>query len=103
MLYRRIIFAQRLFVMTTSSARVQTAFRLDTVLLEQMRRQAKAMHKTLNSHVESILLQAVSPELPSVPVDYQVSEETLGLCGFIPQPSPEQLKNDPKLAYILGK
>lgn len=61
------------------------------------------MNKTLNSHVESILLQAVSPEMPSIPADYQVSKETLSLCGFIPKPSSEQLKNDPKLAYILGK
>lgn len=89
--------------MNASSARVQTAFRLDPVLLERLRRQAKLQHKTLNSYVELILIRAVQPELPTIPSDYHISEETKKMCGFIPQPTKEQLENDPKLAYILGK
>jgi hypothetical protein len=89
--------------MKSISTRVQTAFRLDPVLLERLKRQAKLSHRTLNSYVELILIQAVKPELPKLSQDYQISEETRKMCGFIPQPTKEQLENDPKLAYLLGK
>ena len=89
--------------MRTSSARIQTAFRLDPDLLERLRRQAKLEHRTLNSYVELLLLKAVQPELPKVEVGYQISEETKRMCGFIPPITKEQLQNDERLAYILGK
>ncbi len=41
------------------SARVQTAFRLDPILLERLKIQAKSMNKTLNSYVEFLLIQAI--------------------------------------------
>lgn len=102
MLYELAIFVKNTG-MRTSSARIQTAFRLDLALVERLRRQAKREHKTLNGYVESILLNAVQPELPKIGESYHISEETLRLSGFIPAFTREQLENDERLAYILGK
>ena len=89
--------------MRASSARIQTAFRLDQDLLERLRRQARLENRTLNSYVEIILLKAVQPELPQVEEGYQLSAETRKMCGFIPPITKEQLEKDDRLAYLLGK
>lgn len=85
--------------------RVQTAFRLDPVLLERLKRQAAANHQSLNAYVELILIKASEPVLPKIPKDYQVSEEIRNLLGSVKltEPTPEELENDPKLEYLWNK
>ena len=85
--------------------RVQTAFRLDPVLLERLKRQAEANHQSLNAYVELILIKASEPVLPKIPKNYQVSEEIKDLFGCVKlkEPTQEELKNDPKLDYLWNK
>jgi len=90
---------------SSASVKIQTAFRLDAILLERLKRQAKSINRSLNSYVETILFNAAERELPRMPEGFEISEEIKELCGFIELETPtrEELEKDPKLERIWHK
>jgi len=56
-------------VMRTST-KVQTAFRLETDLLNRLKRKARARGQSLNNYVENVLLKdsPLEPELPKIEI-----------------------------------
>ena len=56
-------------VMRTST-KVQTAFRLETDLLNRLKRKARARGQSLNSYVENVLMKdsPLEPELPKIEI-----------------------------------
>lgn len=91
------------------SKKVQTGLRLDPMLLERLKRKAKAEHKTFNGYVEGLLEKALEPVFPKLRrEDYLEPDpelEALGLTfgeHFTP-PTREELDADPRLAHIWGE
>ena len=91
-------------VMRTST-RVQTAFRLETDLLNRLKRKARARGQSLNNYVENVLLKdsPLEPELPKVtfPLDDGGFVEAIRFPDAPPF-TEEELRADEKLAHILG-
>ena len=58
----------------------------------------------MNNYVVMLLEAATAPKIPHLTrSDYSIDEDLLELGRTLAEPSPEELANDPKLAYILGK
>lgn len=78
-----------------TEVRVQTAFRLSTDLIFQLKRRAKEEHRSLNSYVEDVLEREVNLEIPKLPKDFKVSETVrkLAVCSSVPK---EYLKTTPE-------
>ncbi|MBP5302296.1 MAG: toxin-antitoxin system HicB family antitoxin [Bacteroidales bacterium] len=86
------------------SVRIQTVLRLSPELMERVKRNARKQKCSFNSYVEQVLDQATEQSFPSLPEDFKVSEEVLGLCMMkSSKPSSEALAADPKLAYLWTK
>ncbi|MBR5736769.1 MAG: toxin-antitoxin system HicB family antitoxin [Bacteroidales bacterium] len=86
------------------SARIQTVLRLPPELMDRVRRNARKQKCSFNSYVEQILDQATEPRFPSIPDDFQVGAEIEGLGRFsYVDPSADELRADPKLAYLWQK
>ena len=86
------------------SRNVQTAFRFSEDLLERIKREAKRRGISLNAYVADVLDRETRVEWPHLPKDYKVSQEILNLrcvTGW-KEPTEEELKEDPRLAAILG-
>jgi hypothetical protein len=86
------------------SRNVQTAFRFSEDLLERIKREAKKRGISLNAYVADVLDRETRVEWPRLPKDYKVSQEILNLrcvTGW-KEPTEEELKEDPRLAAILG-
>lgn len=88
------------------TTRVQTAFRLDTGLINRLKRKAKAKGQSLNAYVESVLVKDAPAELvwPKVTIPKEIP-------GFIKELqfdrpltfTKEELEEDPKLDYLVRK
>ena len=91
--------------MQTTTRKVQTAFRLDTGLLNRMKRKAKASGQSLNAIVEETLKNRfpAEPELPRISFPLEKSEltESLHLAGGL-NFTEEELATDYRLRHILG-
>ena len=91
--------------MQTTTRKVQTAFRLDTGLLNRMKRKARARGQSLNNYVESVLMKEspMEPELPRISFPLEKSELTqaLHLAGGL-NFTEEELATDDRLRHILG-
>lgn len=86
------------------SVRIQTVLRFSPELMERVKRNARKQKCSFNSYVEKVLDQATEQSFPSLPEDFNVSEEVLGLCIMkSSKPSAEALAVDPKLAYLWTK
>ena len=98
------IFAQKIVIMETQTTRVQTAFRLTPELLARVKREARKEGISVNRFVERTLEKATELVFPKLPPDFKVDEDLLRLAkaARIPMPSEEEIKNDPRLAHILG-
>ena len=85
--------------------RIQTAFRLEESLLNHLKRKASRQNKSLNSYVEALLKADVrdEPEYPKVSFPIPHSARVSRMIDIIPAFTDEELQNDDKLAYILGK
>lgn len=84
--------------------RVQTIVRLRPELLARVKRAAKREKRSVNSFIEDTLDRATGLEFPKLPPDFKVSDEILGLACFkMPHPTQEELKKDPKFAYLYEK
>lgn len=86
------------------SRNVQTAFRFSEDLLERIKWEAKRRGTSLNAYVADVLDRETRVEWPRLPKDYKVSQEILNLrcvTGW-KEPTEEELKEDPRLAAILG-
>ena len=88
--------------MATQTARVQTAFRLPHELIARVKYQARKENMSVNRYVESVLAKSVELEFPSRPSENEIPEELLISRGCLQAPAPEELKNDPRLAHLLG-
>jgi len=90
--------------METQNTRVQTAFRLTPELLARVKREARKEGISVNRFVERTLEKATELVFPKLPPDFKVDEELLQLAkaARIPMPTEEEIKNDPRLAHILG-
>ena len=88
-----------------TTTRVQTAFRLDTALLNRLKRKAKAKGQSLNAFVEDILTKATPADLqwPGAASIRDISPETRALTRNYKSFTDEELKEDDRLAYIFGK
>ena len=95
---------QKIDIMETQTTRVQTAFRLTPELLARVKREARKEGVSVNRFVERTLEKATELVFPKLPPDFKVDEELLRLAkaARIPMPSEEEIKNDPRLAHILG-
>ena len=90
--------------METPAKRVQTAFRLNADLLRRAKLRAKRENRSLNSLVEEALEKMVPEEFvwPKVVIPTEISPEILAMR--LPRPfTKEEIEEDDKLAYILGK
>ena len=85
--------------------RIQTAFRLDESLLRRLKKKARGQKKSLNSYVEALLMADVrdEPEFPKLSLPVKHSPRVTSLLGILPPFSEQELQEDDKLAYILGK
>lgn len=87
-----------------ASTTIQTGIRMSLALYERLKRNAKREHRSLNNYVVTLLESATAPKIPSVKrEDYPIDEDLLQLGHVLAEPTAEELENDPKLAYILGK
>lgn len=87
-----------------SSSIIQTGIRMNTALYERLKRNAKRENRSLNNYVVHLLETATTPVIPQLKAeDYPVDEDILRLGDILPEPSPEEMDRDPKLAYILSK
>ena len=83
---------------------IQTGIRMDISLYERLKRNAKRENRSLNNYVVTLLEAATAPKYPQLRrEDYPIDEDLLALGHVLAEPSPEELENDPRLAYILGK
>ena len=86
------------------TTRVQTVLRLEPELLERVKRRARKEKKSLNRFIEQLLERETSLHFPTLPKDFTISDEILGLGQFhLEEPSAEELAADPKLAYLWEK
>ena len=85
--------------------RIQTAFRLEESLLNRLKKKAGRQTKSLNSYVEALLKADVrdEPEYPKVSFPIPHSARVSRMLDILPGFTDEELQNDDKLAYILGK
>ena len=88
--------------------RVQTAFRLDAMLLQRLKAKARAQGKSLNAYVEEELfrLAPAEPEWPHVEeLNEDLDPRLLELKNSLPEINftPGQIAEDDRLAYILSK
>ena len=87
-----------------SPTRIQTAFRFTPELLERMKRTAKRRNLSLNRLVAETMDRETRLELPKLPKDFKVSDEILSMhCIHFTEPTPEEMEEDPKLAYLWEK
>ena len=83
---------------------IQTGIRMSAALYERLKRNAKRENRSLNNYVVTLLEAATTPKIPQLDRDrYTIDEDLLQLGRVLAEPSAEELENDPKLAYILGK
>jgi len=87
--------------------RVQTAFRLDAMLLQRLKAKARAQGKSLNAYVEEELfrLAPAEPEWPHVVFPIVPKGRIAELGQNFPKVTitKEMLEEDDRLAYLLGK
>ena len=87
-----------------STALIQTGIRMKASLYERLKRNAKRENRSLNNSVVHLLDTATAPVIPSLNLqDYPIDEDILQLGELLQEPTPENLENDPKLAYLLSK
>lgn len=88
-----------------TTRRIQTAFRLEESLLNRLKKKAGRQNKSLNSYVEALLKADVrdEPEYPRVSFPIPQSARVGRMLDILPGFTDEELQNDDKLAYILGK
>lgn len=88
------------------TTRVQTAFRLDTGLLNRLKRKAKAEGRSVNSIVEDTLNKTfpAEPVWPKVNIPKEIPAEikALQIQEFKPF-TKKELEEDPKLEYLVHK
>ena len=83
---------------------IQTGIRMSAALYERLKRNAKREKRSMNNYVVMLLEAATAPKIPQLSrSDYSIDEDLLELGRTLAEPSPEELANDQKLAYILGK
>lgn len=95
-----------LIVMQATITRVQTAFRLDTGLLNRLKRKAKAEGRSVNAIVEETLNKRfpVEPVWPKVEFPKEVPAFVKELQSDKPLSfTKEELEEDPKLDYLVRK
>ena len=88
--------------MDTTTPRVQTAFRLPPDLLARVKYHARRENLSVNSYVERVLAQSVGLDYPPLPSEYEIPEELILSKGCLQEPTMEEIRNDPRLAHILG-
>lgn len=88
--------------MAENTTRVQTAFRLPPDLIARVKYHARRENLSVNSYVERVLTKSVGLEFPSLPSEYEIPEELTISKGCLQEPTLEELKNNPRLAHILG-
>lgn len=86
------------------TAIIQTGIRMTTALYERLKRNAKRENRSMNNYVVMLLEAATAPKIPHLDRnDYPIDEDLLRLGKVLAEPTPEELADDPKLAYLLGK
>lgn len=102
------IFAKNVIHMNSVAERkspsIQTAFRIPEELLSRVKREAKRRGTSVNAYVLEVLDRETRVEWPKLPKDYKVSQEILDLqcVKEWKEPTEEELREDPRMAAILG-
>lgn len=89
-----------------TTTRVQTAFRLDTGLINRLKRKAKAKGQSLNAYVESILIKDAPAALAWPKVVFPREVPTFVKELQLDKPlsfTKKELDEDPKLDYLVRK
>lgn len=83
---------------------IQTGIRMEASLYERLKRNAKRENRSLNNYVVHLLETATAPVIPQLSLrEYPIDEDLLRLGEVLKEPTPEELDNDQRLAYILSK
>ena len=90
--------------MQTTSRKIQTAFRLDEMLISRLKLKALKERKSLNRLVEESL-ERVAPAEPEWPrIKFPIEPDpVLAALKFNVNFTPEEIAADERLAYILRK
>ena len=86
-----------------TAAREQTVIRFKRDILNRARYKARQQNMSLNAFLEATVEEAVKPRIPKLPKDFKISPWVEAFSGIMPMPTKEQLEEDDRLAYILGK
>ena len=78
--------------------------RLKPEIMNRVKYSARSRGLSVNAYIEEVLDGASRPApIPKLPDSFEVSPSVKSLMGIIPPFTQEQLDQDPKLAYIIGK
>ena len=90
--------------MTVQTRKIQTAFRLDSALLNRAKRKAREQSISLNHLVEKAVESYVgSFQFPEVKIPERIPDWILDLSKEVRPFTKEELEADDRLAYILSK
>lgn len=83
--------------------KVQTGLRLDPVLYNKLKKNARLRGSSFNGYVEQLLRAAAGFGFPILGEDFRISEEILGLGNTLPHYTKEEIAGDERLSYLLSK
>ena len=86
-----------------SIIRTQTVIRLPAELMARLKYQARREKMSFNAFVERTLEESTHVKMPALPELTEEDRTWAAKYKIIPSPTPEQLEDDPKLAYIMNK
>lgn len=81
--------------------KVQTAFRFPPSLISRIKRAAAKERISVNRFVETVLERATEPDWPSLPPDFEISQEISSMACCSGMPSKEDIESDARLSHIL--
>ena len=80
----------------------QTGIRLPENLIVVLKKKAKSHGISFNAYVEGILTENTKSDVPYINPDEAVNPLLLSMAGTIPEPTRDELDNDPRLAGAFG-
>lgn len=80
----------------------QTGIRLPEKLIVVLKKKAKSQGISFNAYVEHLLTEKTKNDVPYISPDEEINPLLLSMAGTIPEPTREDLDNDPRLAGAFG-
>lgn len=78
---------------------IQTAFRLEESLIEQMKRRSKSRKQSMNAYVKELIENDLRNALilPKITLPETLDEDIACFAGRMRKPTPAELNNDERL------